>query len=55
MCADRPEPNQPSAIKFELSDLELENVVGGSSAKTFPANTNRLDPYRSFNFRVTLG
>jgi hypothetical protein len=55
MCADRPKPDRPSAIKFKLSDLELENVVGGSSAKTFPANTNHLDPYKSFNFRVTFG
>jgi hypothetical protein len=39
-----------------LNDAELENVVGGGgSAKTFHANTNRVDPYKSFNFRVTWG
>jgi hypothetical protein len=38
-----------------LSDAELDNVVGGGSAKKFPTNTNRVDPYKSFNFRVTWG
>ena len=55
MRADHPEPNQPSVIEFELSDLELDDVVGGGSAKASPANANRFDPYRSFNFRVTFG
>jgi len=38
-----------------LNDAELENIVGGGSAKTFHANTNRVDPYKSYNFRVTWG
>lgn len=39
-----------------LNDAELENVVGGgSSAKTFQANTHRVDPYKSFKFQVTWG
>jgi hypothetical protein len=50
---DHSELKQLSAIELELSDLELENVVGGGSAKTFQANANRFDPYKSFNFRVT--
>jgi hypothetical protein len=45
------ELKQLSAIELELSDLELENVVGGDTAKTFQANANRFDPYKSFNFR----
>jgi|tagenome__1003787_1003787.scaffolds.fasta_scaffold13145002_1 hypothetical protein len=36
-----------------LNDAELENVVGGGSAKPFHANTNRFDPYKSFKFRAT--
>jgi hypothetical protein len=50
MRADYHKENQLDA-KRELNDLELEDVVGGS-AKTFQANTNRLDPYRSYNFRL---
>ena len=43
------ELNQLSDVELELSDLDLEDVVGGS-AKTFQANTNRYDPYKSFRF-----
>jgi hypothetical protein len=55
MCANHSELKQLSVIELELSSLELENVVGGGSAKTFQANANRVDPYKSFNLRVTLG
>jgi hypothetical protein len=50
MREDHSERNQFSDIELEVSDLELEDVVGGS-AKTFQANTNRYDPYKSFRFR----
>ena len=50
MRADHSELKQLSEL--ELCDLELENVVGGGTAKTFQANANRFDPYKSFNFRV---
>ena len=50
MREDHSERNQLSDIELEASDLELEDVVGGS-AKTFQANTNRYDPYKSFRFR----
>ena len=53
MRADHSELKQLSAIELELCDLELENVVGGGRAKTFQANANRFDPYKTFNFRVT--
>jgi len=50
----RENPSKPlrevSAIEVELSDVELENVVGGGSAQTFHANTRRLDPYKTFRF-----
>jgi hypothetical protein len=49
MREDHSERNQLSDIELEVSDLELEDVVGGS-AKTFQANTNRYDPYKSFRF-----
>jgi hypothetical protein len=49
MHEDHSELNQLNDIELELSDLELEDVVGGS-AKTFQANTNRYDPYKSFRF-----
>jgi hypothetical protein len=52
MRADHSEQKQLSAIELELSDLELENIVGAGTAKTFQANANRFDPYKSFNFRV---
>jgi bacteriocin-like protein len=39
-----------SASEMELSDEELENVVGGGSVQTFHANTQRFDPYKSFRF-----
>jgi len=55
MRANHSELKQLSVIELELSDLEIENVVGGGSAKTFHANANRVDPYKSFNFRVTWG
>jgi hypothetical protein len=55
MRTNHSEQKQLSVIELELSGLELENVVGGGSAKTFRANTNRVDPYKSFNFRVTWG
>lgn len=38
-----------------INDAELDNVAGGGSSKTFHANTNRVDPYKSFNYRVTWG
>ena len=50
MREDHSERNQLGDIELEVSDLELEDVVGGS-AKTFQANTNRYDPYKSFRFR----
>jgi len=39
-----------SATQVELSDVELENVVGGRSVQTFHANTHRFDPYKTFRF-----
>ena len=50
MREDHSERNQLGDIELEVSDLELEDVAGGS-AKTFQANTNRYDPYKSFRFR----
>jgi hypothetical protein len=50
MREDHSERNQLSDIELEVSDLELEDVVGGSP-KTFQANTNRYDPYKSFTLR----
>jgi len=35
--------------EVELTE-ELENVVGGGSAQTFHANTQRFDPYKTFRF-----
>jgi hypothetical protein len=55
MRANHSELKQLSVIEPELSGSELETVVGGGSAKTFQANANRVDPYKSFNFRVTWG
>jgi hypothetical protein len=52
MRADHSELKQLGAIEPELSDLELENVIGRGRAKKFQANANRFDPYKSFNFRV---
>jgi len=52
MRADHSELKQLSAIELELCDLELENVVGGGSAKALHTNTNRFRSYKSFNFRV---
>jgi hypothetical protein len=49
MREDHSELNQPSDVELELSDLELDDVVGGS-AKTFQANTYRYDPYKTFRF-----
>ena len=39
-----------SATEVELSDAELEKVVGGGSTQTFHANTQRFDPYKTFRF-----
>ena len=55
MRANHSELKQRSVIELELSDLEIENVVGGGNAKIFHPNTYRFDPYKSFNFRVTWG
>ena len=52
MRADHSKESQLSAIRPELSDLELENVVGGAGAETFQANANRYDPYKLYNFRL---
>jgi bacteriocin-like protein len=41
-----------SPVKIELSDSELETIVGGRT-KTFQANAGRFDPYKSFKFRLT--
>jgi hypothetical protein len=49
MREDHSERDQLRDIELEVSDLELEDVAGGS-AKTFQANTNRYDPYKSFRF-----
>jgi hypothetical protein len=49
MREDHSELDQLSDIELELSDMDLENVVGGS-AKAFQANTNRYDPYKTFRF-----
>jgi hypothetical protein len=49
MREDHSELDQLSDIELELSDLDLENVVGGSE-KTLQANTNRYDSYKSFRF-----
>ena len=50
MRTDRSERNQPIGVDLELTDVELQNVVGGATAKP---NANRYDPYKSFKFRVT--
>jgi hypothetical protein len=51
MREDHSKPlHQISATDVELSDAELENLVGGGSAKTFHANTQRFDPYKTFRF-----
>jgi bacteriocin-like protein len=41
----------PSEVEVELSDSELENVIGGN-ATTFHVNTQRSDPYKSFRFHL---
>lgn len=38
------------ATEVELSDAELESVIGGGSTQTFHANTQRFDPYKTFRF-----
>jgi bacteriocin-like protein len=51
MREDHSKPlREVSATAIELSDSELENVVGGGSAQTFHPNTQRFDPYKSFRF-----
>jgi hypothetical protein len=41
----------PDDVECELSDLELENVIGGS-ADAFHVNTHRSDPYKSYRFHL---
>jgi hypothetical protein len=44
-------PREVSATEVvELSDAELEHVIGGASTQTFHANTQRFDPYKTFRF-----
>ena len=53
MRADRSELDKVSATERELRKSELDDVVGGSSAKTFQANGSRFDPYKTFKFRLS--
>jgi hypothetical protein len=39
-----------ATTEAELTDAELENVVGGVSAQKLHANTQRIDPYKTFRF-----
>jgi bacteriocin-like protein len=51
MHEDHSELREVRPVATELSNTELETVVGGANAKTFQTNTYRFDPYKSFKFR----
>jgi bacteriocin-like protein len=52
MRADHAKLRHVGSVENELSDSELEKVVGGG-AKPLQANANRFDPYKTFRFRVS--